>query len=54
VLTEVERGDAASLRAYVEATNGILPDNARAIIERQRNELARSHECLVALCDAPA
>jgi uncharacterized protein (TIGR02284 family) len=54
VLTEVERGDAASLRAYVEATNGVLPADARAIIERQRDELARSHECLVALCDAPA
>ena len=54
VLTEVERGDAASLRAYVEASNGVLPATAREVIERQRDELAKSHECLVALRDAPA
>jgi uncharacterized protein (TIGR02284 family) len=54
VLNEVERGDAVSLRAYVEATNGALPPSMRELIERQRDGVAKSHECLVALCDAPA
>jgi uncharacterized protein (TIGR02284 family) len=54
VLTEVERGDSVSLRAYVDATNGALPATMREMIERQRDAMAASHECLVALRDAPA
>jgi uncharacterized protein (TIGR02284 family) len=54
VLLEVERGDAATLRAYAEAGNDVLPTSTREVVERQRLELATSHECLVALCDAAA
>lgn len=54
VLTEVQRGDAVSLRAYVEATRGLLPPSMRELIERQRDEMAKSHECLEALCNVRA
>ena len=43
VVHEVERGDAASLRVYVDALNGMVPPETRDLIQRQLDELEESH-----------
>lgn len=43
IIREVERGESAALAAYQDAVNGMLPPNARDVIERQCEAVRRSH-----------
>ena len=43
IIREVERGESAALAAYQDAVNGMLPPNARDVIERQYEAVRRSH-----------
>jgi uncharacterized protein (TIGR02284 family) len=43
IIREVERGERAALTAYRDAINGMLPPDARDLIERQYEAVRRSH-----------
>jgi uncharacterized protein (TIGR02284 family) len=44
IVTEVRRGDAATLRVYSDALAGLLPPTARDLVERQDEEIRAAHE----------
>lgn len=52
ILVEVERGDAAALRAYTDAVNDALPPSMRDVIEQQLTLVATAHQRLEAIRDA--
>jgi uncharacterized protein (TIGR02284 family) len=43
IITEAERGERAAVTAYEDAINGMLPPEARDVIERQFEAVRRSH-----------
>lgn len=49
VVTEVHRGDAASLSVYDDAVKSLLPPTTRELVERHYRLLCAEHATLVAL-----
>jgi uncharacterized protein (TIGR02284 family) len=43
IVAEVERGDRTTLRLYFEALDGMLPPDARDVVQRQCDELEEAH-----------
>jgi uncharacterized protein (TIGR02284 family) len=43
IVAEVQRGDGVALRTYFEAVNGMLPPDARDVVQRQCDALASAH-----------
>ena len=43
IIREAERGERAALAVYEDAVNGMLPPTARDVIERQCEDVRRSH-----------
>jgi uncharacterized protein (TIGR02284 family) len=43
IVSEVERGDRATLRIYFDAVNGMLPPETRDLVQRQLDELEETH-----------
>ena len=43
IVAEVQRGDSVALRTYFEAVNGMLPPDARDVVQRQCDALASAH-----------
>jgi uncharacterized protein (TIGR02284 family) len=49
VITECERGEDSAVRNYQEAINAGLPEDIRAIVERQYMEVKEAHDRIRAL-----
>jgi uncharacterized protein (TIGR02284 family) len=43
VVAEVQRGESVALQAYFEAVNGMLPPDARDLVQHQCDELSDAH-----------
>jgi uncharacterized protein (TIGR02284 family) len=49
IIAEAKRGDQFTVRAFADAVNGMLPPDARELVERQFVDLQHTHERVEAL-----